>query len=168
MLRRVNAGTVFDRSAPIPYTLQSLPAARPAAISAMFIAVGLQAATVALLALGAGLWVDWTSARFLVLGGAVAIVPNALFALRLALRRGRSPESYPAVFFLGQFAKIGLTIALLALVARQVESVSWLPLLIGLIAALQAPLFAPIWLRKAEPGEAVRGAPRIPDPGGGR
>jgi F0F1-type ATP synthase assembly protein I len=46
------------------------------------------------------------------------------------------------VFFLGEFAKIGLTIALIALIARTFPATNWLALLIGLIAALQAPLFA--------------------------
>jgi ATP synthase protein I len=125
----------------------------------MFIAVGLQVATVALLALGAGLVFDWTSAWFLVLGGAAAIIPNGLFALRLALHRGRPAESYPAVFFLGAFAKIGLTAVLVALVGRSFESVRWLPLLIGLIAALKAPLFALLLVRDAQGvGDAVQGA----------
>ena len=50
----------------------------------------------------------------------------------------------------GEFGKIGLTAALLALIAKSVESISWLPLLIGLIAALQAPLFALMVVRNAE------------------
>jgi ATP synthase protein I len=92
-----------------------------------------------------------------VLGGAVAIIPNGLFALRLATHRRKAPESYPVVFFLGEFAKIGLTIALLVWVARSVESVRWLPLLIGLIVALKAPLFAMLLARDRpdpEPGGA--------------
>jgi len=122
----------------------------------MFIAVGLQVATVAVLALGAGLGYDWTSAKFLVLGGAAAIIPNGLFALRLATHRGKPAESYPAVFFLGEFAKIGLTVALVVWVARSSESVRWLPLLIGLIAALQAPLFALLLQRDVPgPGDTV-------------
>lgn len=108
----------------------------------MFIAVGLQVATVGLLALVAGFGFDWTSAKYLVLGGAAAIIPNGLFALRLATHRNRSAESYPVVFLLGELLKIGLTLALLALVVRSFGPVSWLPLLIGLIVALKAPLFA--------------------------
>ncbi|MCX7202419.1 MAG: ATP synthase subunit I [Burkholderiales bacterium] len=108
----------------------------------MFIAVGLQVAAVAVLALAAGIGFDWSSAGFLVLGGAAAIIPNSLFALRLAIQRGKPAESYPVVFFLGEFAKIGLTIALIALIARSFPATNWLALLIGLIAALQAPLFA--------------------------
>jgi ATP synthase protein I len=120
----------------------------------MFIAVGLQVATVAVLALFAGVLFDWTSAKFLALGGAAAIIPNGLFALRLASHRGKPAESYPVVFFLGEFAKIGLTVALVVGVARTIESVRWLPLLIGLIAALQAPLFALLFQRDVpEPGQ---------------
>jgi ATP synthase protein I len=159
MLRRVIRITGFDRPGAIPYNPQSLPAARSPAISEMFIAVGLQAATVALLALGAGIWFDWTSAKFLVLGGAAAIIPNGLFALRLASHRGKPAESYPAVFFLGEFAKIGLTTALIALVAGSFESVRWLALLVGLIAALKAPLFALLWAHERPgPGDTVRDA----------
>jgi ATP synthase protein I len=116
--------------------------AQPPARFRMFIAVGLQVAAVAVLALAAGIGFDWSSAGFLVLGGAAAIIPNSLFALRLAIQRGKPAESYPVVFFLGEFAKIGLTIALIALIARSFPATNWLALLIGLIAALQAPLFA--------------------------
>lgn len=116
----------------------------------MFIAVGMQVAAVLGLALMAGLFFDWSSAGYLVLGGVAAIIPNGLFALRLASHRGKPAESYPAVFFLGEFGKIGLTAALLALIAQSFESISWLPLLIGLIAALQAPLFALMVVRIAE------------------
>lgn len=125
----------------------------------MFIAVGLQIATVAVLALLAGVLFDWTSAKFLVLGGVAAIIPNGLFALRLANHRAKAAESYPAVFFLGEFAKIGLTIALLALVVRSFESVRGLALMIGLIAALKAPLFALLLARnRPEPDDAARDA----------
>ena len=113
----------------------------------MLAAVGLQVAAVAVLALVAGLTTGMESARFLLLGGAVAIVPNALFALRLSLHRKRPPESYPVVFFLGEFAKIGLTVGLLAWVVKAVPDIRWLPLLIGLIVALKVPLFALAFVR---------------------
>lgn len=108
----------------------------------MFLAVGLQLVTVAVLALVAGLVTDWNSARYVVLGGAAATVPNGLFALRLALHRGRPPESYPVVFFLGYFLKIGLTLGLFGLIIRYGEDVRWGALLTGFIAALQVTLFA--------------------------
>ena len=126
----------------------------------MFAAVGLQVVSVIFLGLAAGLIFDWTSAKFFVLGGMAAVIPNALFALRLALQRGRTPESYPAVFFLGEFAKIGLTAALIVWVARSFESVRWLALLIGLIAALQVPIFALLWQRDAPgPVDDAAGVP---------
>jgi ATP synthase protein I len=108
----------------------------------VFIAVGLQIAIVTVLALAAGLLADWNSARYLALGGAAAIVPNGLFALRLALHRGRSPESYPVVFFLGEFLKIGMTIGLFGLIIKYGEEIRWLAMLIGFIAALKVTLFA--------------------------
>ena len=122
----------------------------------MLAAVGLQIAAVAVLALVAWVTTGMESARFLLLGGAVAIVPNALFALRLALHRKRTPESYPVVFFLGEFAKIGLTVGLLAWIVKSVPDIRWLPLLIGLIVALKAPLFALAFVRSVTPakGEA--------------
>jgi len=116
----------------------------------MLMAVILQMTSVLVLALGAGLVADWSSARFVVLGGAAAIIPNSLFALRLASHRGRSAESYPVVFFLGEFAKIGLTVGLLAAINKWLGPVEWLPLLLGLIVALKAPLFA-VWFGRAHP-----------------
>jgi ATP synthase protein I len=124
----------------------------------MFAAVGLQVVSVIILGLVAGLTFDWTSAKFFVLGGMAAVVPNALFALRLAMQRGRSPESYPAVFFLGEFAKIGLTVGLVAWIVHAMPDVNWLALVLGLIVALKAPLFALL---------VVRDAPRDWPPKGG-
>ncbi len=109
-------------------------------------AVLLQIASVLVLAMGAALVAGWTSALHVVFGGAAAILPNSLFALRLALHRGRSPESYPVVFFLGQFAKIGLTVGLLAGINKWLGPLQWLPLLLGLIVALKAPLFALLYV----------------------
>ena len=114
----------------------------------MLMAVMLQIASVLVLALGAALVSDWTSAGYAVLGGAAAIIPNGLFALRLATHRGRSAESYPVVFFLGQLSKIVLTVGLLAAINKWLGPVSWLPLLLGLIVALQAPLFALLYVSK--------------------
>jgi ATP synthase protein I len=114
---------------------------------AVLMAVLLQIGSVLVLALGAALVSGWSSAWYVVLGGSAAIIPNSLFALRLALHRGRSPESYPVVFFLGQFAKIGLTAGLLAAFHKWLGPLQWLPLLLGLIVALKAPLFALLYVR---------------------
>jgi ATP synthase protein I len=111
----------------------------------VFTAVSLQVVVTVVLALSAGMLVDWSSAWSLLLGGAAAFIPNGLFALRLSVHRGKRPESYPVVFFLGEFAKIGLTIAILAVIVTSQQQVHGLSLLIGLIASLKAPLFA-LWL----------------------
>ncbi len=137
-------------------------------------AVLLQIGSVLALALGAALVSGWSSAWYVVLGGSAAIIPNSLFALRLALHRGRSPESYPVVFFLGQFAKIGLTAFLLVAIHKWLGPLQWLPLLLGLIVALKAPLFALLYVRSltgrddAKPVDATRAADSSgADAGGG-
>ena len=117
----------------------------------------MQFAAVVLGALVAWVASDWTSARFFLLGGAAAVIPNALFALRLAVHRGKRPESYPAVFFLGELVKIALTVALFAAVVRFLSDVRWLPALLGLIVALKAPLFAPLLSSPAVPADADDG-----------
>jgi ATP synthase protein I len=123
----------------------------------MILAVGLQVAVVAVLALLAGAIWGKGVALSLAYGGGAAIVPNALFAIRLAIHRGRSPESYPAVFFIGEIVKIGLTVALLVWAATSMPQLRWPPLLAGLIAALHAPFLVPLVARKG----AVQGSADI-------
>lgn len=125
--------------------------------SVMFAAVVLQGIVVLGLSVGALVVSGSLAAWHLLLGGLVAVIPNALFALRLALHRGRRPESYPTVFFLGEFAKIGLTAGLLALLVRYEPDLQWLPVLIGLIAALKAPLLLMMW---HPPASVAAGASR--------
>jgi ATP synthase protein I len=115
----------------------------------MFAAVLSQLLVSAALCLIAWMWQGLDTASYLALGAVVVIVPNAIFALRLSLHQGRAPESYPVVFFLGEFLKIGLMVAGLGLIIKYVPGASWLPLLIGLIAALKAPFlsvyFSAVW-----------------------
>ncbi|MGE0313888.1 MAG: ATP synthase subunit I [Lautropia sp.] len=131
----------------------------------MLTAILLQLASVSILALGAWLVNDMASAAYVVLGGLAASIPNMLFALRLSLHRNRSPESYPVVFFIGEFAKIGLTLFLMYAVIRyagQVHGdVRWLALMIGLIVALKAPLFA-LALHKDVPAGLAATGTRAP------
>ncbi len=132
----------------------------------MFAAVGLQVVAVLLFGLMAAGVSGWTSAWHFVLGGTAAIIPNALFALRLAVHRGRSPESYPVLFFLGEAVKIGLTLGLLAWIVRANPEIRWLPMILGLIVALKAPLFALL----ITPGGSPRGTAAAANgrPRGGR
>ena len=90
---------------------------------------------------------------YLLLGGMAATVPNALFAIRLSLHTNKAPESYPVIFFIGEFLKIGMTLGLFMAIIRfgegHAEDVRWLALLVGLIVALKAPLFA-LWIAREE------------------
>lgn len=123
----------------------------------MFAAVGLQVVSVILLSLAAGLLSGWESAKSLLLGGMAVTIPSALFALRLAMHTRRSPESYPVVFFVGEFVKIGLTIALLAAIIRWQPDVRWLPVIIGVIVGLKAPLLLPFVARDQRPEQGSAG-----------
>jgi ATP synthase protein I len=76
------------------------------------------------------------------LGGAACAVPNALFALRLAIAARRPQGTDMAVFFVGEFVKIGSTIALLVLIAWAWKDVVWLALIVAVIAALKSYLIA--------------------------
>ncbi|MEN9315411.1 MAG: hypothetical protein RIS35_1804 [Pseudomonadota bacterium] len=113
----------------------------------MFAAVGLQVVSVLVFSLLAVPIGGWTSAKSLLLGGLAVTIPSALFALRLSMHKGRPPESYPVVFFVGEFVKIGLTVALLAAILRWQPDVRWLPAIIGVIVGLKAPLLLPFVVR---------------------
>lgn len=103
--------------------------------------VGLQVLATIVAALAALWWTDSAFAMSVLVGGAAAAIPNGLFALRLAAHKNRSAESYPVVFFLSEFAKIGLTIAALAVAYKWLPNVSGAGLLLGFVVALKAPMF---------------------------
>lgn len=71
-------------------------------------------------------------------GGFAYIVPNLLFVLRMALVPERTSV---LTFFVGEFFKIVGTIGILVVAVRYYE-VHWLCMLVGLLAALKANLFA--------------------------
>jgi ATP synthase protein I len=97
-------------------------------------------AVILALALVAAAGWGMSHAGHLLLGGLAVWMPNMLFALRLYLHRDRQEESYPAVFFVGEFAKIGLTVGLLALTVRYFPGLHWGAWLVGMIATVKAPL----------------------------
>ncbi len=76
------------------------------------------------------------------LGGAACVIPNALFALRLAIAARRPQGTDMGVFFVGEFVKLGSTIALLVLVAWAYKDVVWPALVIAIIAALKSYMVA--------------------------
>ncbi|MFN7887893.1 MAG: ATP synthase subunit I [Betaproteobacteria bacterium] len=83
----------------------------------MFRIVGLQIAATALVAVIAWAVGGGSAAVSALLGGAACFVPNGLFALRLAVASRRPGGADVATFFVGEFVKLGSTVALLALVA---------------------------------------------------
>ena len=108
----------------------------------MWLAVLLQFAATGVLGLVALVVAGPVSGLSGLLGGLCAAIPSALFALRLTLHRGRPAESYPVVFFLGEFVKVGLTVGLFGAVIAWDGEKNWLALILGLIVALKMPLFA--------------------------
>jgi len=108
----------------------------------MFKAVGFQlVATLLAAALSAALF-GLQGAYSAFAGGMAALVPNAFFALKLRAARGRSPSAYPTAFFAGEFIKVAATVGLLALAVMAIHPLHWGAMLIGLVLALKANLFA--------------------------
>ncbi|WP_151449025.1 ATP synthase subunit I [Lacisediminimonas profundi] len=74
------------------------------------------------------------------LGGLCYVVPNGLFALRL-FASARKPEgANPMTFFIGEFIKIALTVALLFAVATLYRDLNWLALIVGFVVAMKSYL----------------------------
>lgn len=104
----------------------------------------MQAGATIIAALAAGWFAETRGAVSAALGGVACVLPNFLFALRLrslGLRRGRS---FPLNFFLGELAKLVMTIALLAAIVRVYADLHWPSMLIGLALATQA-MFLAFW-----------------------
>lgn len=108
----------------------------------MFRAVVLQVLITFCAALVAGFVVGPRGALSVLAGGAVCVVPNFLFAVRLKFATSRPGSSYPAAFFIGEIIKISLSVGLLFLVVKTYADVHWPSLLIGLVLALQAGVLA--------------------------
>lgn len=75
-------------------------------------------------------------------GGLAVALPNAFFAFRLAAQRSRDPAAYPAAFFVGEFIKVAATVGLMALAAATIDGLHWGALILGMVLALKANLFA--------------------------
>jgi F0F1-type ATP synthase assembly protein I len=127
----------------------------------MLIAVGLQVLAVFVGAVMA--WIVGGSANggayawYFFLGGASATLPSALFAWRLSRHRNKPAESYPVVFVAGELLKILLTMGMLGWVVKTQANIQWLPMLLGLIVGLKAPLFS-LWFSGDRSDRIVREA----------
>ncbi len=72
------------------------------------------------------------------LGGLCCVVPNGLFALRLYVGAKQPGTLNPMTFFFGEFTKIAMTVALLALVVWWYRELNWLALIAAFIVALKS------------------------------
>jgi ATP synthase protein I len=71
------------------------------------------------------------------LGGLCCVIPNSLFALRL-FANAKKGDANPISFFIGEFIKIALTVALLGAIAWLYHGLNWLALIAGFIVALKS------------------------------
>ncbi len=75
-------------------------------------------------------------------GGLACVVPGWVFALRLGILAKRPAGATVAAFVVGEFIKVVSIVGLLALIPLLYPGVHWGAVLIGLILALKANLFA--------------------------
>ena len=108
----------------------------------MFRAIGLQIGATVIVVVLASMLVGVRGGVSAGLGGFACILPNLMFALRLASVSKRPGGSYPLNFFIGEFVKIAATIGLLAIAVRSYPEMHWLSMLAGMVIALQAGFFA--------------------------
>ena len=101
-------------------------------------AVVLQVAMTALVALIAGMVGGFDAALSALLGGLACVVPSALFAMRLVVEMRRPGGATVHGFFIGEFAKLALTVLMLFGIATVVHDLNWLALIVGFIAALKS------------------------------
>lgn len=73
-----------------------------------------------------------------VLGGLCCVVPNGLMAFRLYVSSKTPGGANPISFFIWEFIKIALTLALLGATAWLYRDLNWLALLAGFIVALKS------------------------------
>ncbi|MCK6412850.1 MAG: ATP synthase subunit I [Azonexus sp.] len=108
----------------------------------MFKAIYLQFGAALLAAIGAWVIVGGRGLVSVGVAALAAIVPNLLFAVRLAMVSRRPGASYVANFFVGEFLKIAVTIGLLAVAIREYPEMHWPSLMIGLAIVLHAGFIA--------------------------
>ena len=76
-----------------------------------------------------------------VLGGICCVVPNGIMAVRLFASAQKPGGANPATFFIWEFIKIALTLALLGATAWLYRDLNWLALVAGIIVALKSYIF---------------------------
>jgi ATP synthase protein I len=100
------------------------------------------------MALALGVWSGrWSLAWSLLYGAAAVVVPGLVFARGLTGRLSSiSPGTAVMGFFVWEFVKIGLTIAILVAAPRLVEGLSWPALLVGLVVTMKV-VWPVVWFK---------------------
>jgi ATP synthase protein I len=111
----------------------------------MFRVVLLQGIAALLVALVAGVIGGAAAAWSALAGGAACVVPNGLFALRLAAAARRPQGAGVATFFVGEFLKVASTVALLLFVIWAYRDLVWLAMIAAVIVTLKSYFIALIW-----------------------
>lgn len=110
----------------------------PKVVQVMFRIVLLQGLAMLVVAVIAALLGGVPAMISALLGGLAAVVPNALFAWRLALQAKSPQGATVGSFFVGEMLKLAMTVAVLVAAALFYRELNWLALLAGLIVALKA------------------------------
>ncbi|HEX7633947.1 MAG TPA: ATP synthase subunit I [Noviherbaspirillum sp.] len=98
----------------------------------------LQFATTVMAGIIAGLFGGVHALVSALLGGLCCVVPSGLFALRLFVNAQKPGAVNPMTFFIGEFIKIALTVALLGAVVWLYRDLNWLALIAAFIVALKS------------------------------
>jgi len=104
----------------------------------MFRLVLLQLSTTVIASVIAGLLGGMHALVSAMLGGLCCVIPNALFALRLFAGAQRDGGANPMTFFIGEFIKIALTVAMLGAIVWLYRDLNWLALIAAFIVALKS------------------------------
>jgi len=98
----------------------------------------LQIAAALIVAVLAAVFGNVSQALSALFGGLCCALPNAFFALRLIMGTKKPGGANPMTFFIGEFIKIALTIALMAAVVYWYRDVNWPAFLIAFIVVLKS------------------------------
>lgn len=105
-------------------------------IRAVCLILGLQVAAALAAAFVFLVWAGAAAAVSAVVGGAIAVVPGAFYALRVIRSRGATPDRMLRAHYAGEFGKLVLTFAMFAAAFAWMKNVSVLPLFAAYIATL--------------------------------
>lgn len=103
--------------------------------------VSLQLIATAVVGVLAALLGGWPAMFSAVLGGICCVVPNGIMAARLFASAQKAGGANPATFFIWEFIKIALTVALLWMTATLYRDLNWLALIAGFVVALKSYIF---------------------------